>query len=230
MTASFASASQRRAVAAAFLPSRWHYHYSLAKLATDPLYRGVTASLAGRRAPILDLGCGIGLLAHALRAAGVNAPYRGVDNDVAKVDIARAAAVRAGLPGISFETVDLGAGMPSHVGSCCLLDVLQFVPGDRLEAVLEAAAAAVAAGCGEAGGDAALIIRTGLDDGSWRARVTRSVDSLSRGLRWMNTGPKRYPTRALFDAVAARHGLEATCTPLFGRTPFNNHLVVLARG
>src|SRR3546814_12249295 len=69
---------------------------------------------------------------------------------------------------------------------------------------------------------ALLVIRTGLDDGSSRARTTRRIDSLSRALGWMNAGPKRYPDadalRARFDTA----GLEAECKPLQHRNPFNN--------
>jgi hypothetical protein len=76
---------------------------------------------------------------------------------------------------------------------------------------------------------ARLVIRTGLDDGSARARTTRRIDVLSRALRWMNAGPQSYPDpgalRARFDSA----GLSARFEPLYGRTPFNNWLVVAGR-
>src|SRR5690606_33465604 len=83
-------------IADAFAPPRWHgnrthYFYARAKLRSDPLYRGVVDALRGSDAPLLDLGCGIGLLAHALRAGGVSMPYRGVDNDARKIESARRA-------------------------------------------------------------------------------------------------------------------------------------------
>lgn len=213
-----------RAIAGAFLPARWHgnrwhYHYALAKLRTDPLYPGVVDALRGTDAPLLDLGCGIGLLAHALRAHGVSLPYRGIDNDVAKVARARAAAARAGLPDVAFDTVELAEGAPVHRGSVVILDVLQFVAPGVQDALLDAATAMLVPG-------ARLVIRTGLDDGSRRARLTRRIDSLSRAVRWMNAGPRRYPDA---DAMAARFaaaGLRAEFTPLHGRTPFNNWRVV----
>ena len=69
-------------IARAFLPARWygsryHYYYTQAKLRSDPLYPGVVDALRGTTAPLLDLGCGIGLLAHALRASSVAMTYRG---------------------------------------------------------------------------------------------------------------------------------------------------------
>ena len=73
---------------------------------------------------------------------------------------------------------------------------------------------------------ARLVIRTGLEDGSRRARITRGVDAFSRMLGWMNAGPRRYPEadalRARFEAA----GLRSAFTPLSGNTPFNNWRVV----
>ena len=168
-------------IARAFLPPRWygnryHYYYSRAKLRSDPLYPGVVDALRDSRAPLLDLGCGIGLLAHALRVAGIDVAYRGVDNDAAKIAQARLAAARAGLHGVAFDVVDLAQGMPAHSGSVAILDVLQFVPAQAQDAILDAAIARIADG-------GVLVIRTGLDDGSTRARTTRRIDAISRVLR-----------------------------------------------
>ena len=83
-----------RSIARAFLPkhvlgNRYDYYYTLTKLRTDPLYPGVLDALRGIDAPLLDLGCGLGLLAHALRFDGQTLAYRGVDNDAAKIARAR---------------------------------------------------------------------------------------------------------------------------------------------
>ena len=90
------------AIADAFVESRWpsrryHYYYVRGKLASDPLYPGVVAALRGCEAPLLDLGCGIGLLAHALRADGQAVAYAGMDFDAGKIAIANTAATRAHL-------------------------------------------------------------------------------------------------------------------------------------
>jgi SAM-dependent methyltransferase len=215
------------AIARAFLPARWygnrwHYFYSRGKLGSDPLYPGVVDALRGTHAPLLDLGCGIGLLAHALRRAGVALPYRGVDNDATKVGHALRARDNAGLHDVSFAVVDLARGLPVHRGSVALLDVLQFVPPQAHGAIVDAAIAMLVPG-------AKLVIRTGLEDGGSRARFTRQVDAFSRVLGWMNSGPKRYPDadmlRARFDAA----GLQAEFEPLYGNTPFNNWRIVATK-
>jgi SAM-dependent methyltransferase len=220
-------AASAAAIARPFLPdrrfgNRWHYHYARIKLRTDPLYPGVVEALRGCEAPLLDLGCGIGLLAHALRAAGLSMPYRGIDNDAAKVAQAARAARRAGLREVRFDCHDLATGTPPHAGSVALLDVLQFVAPQVQDALLDAAVAMLAPG-------ARLVIRTGLDDGSARARTTRRIDALSRMLGWMNAGPKRYPDAGALRARFAAAGLHADFTPLHGNTPFNNWRIVAER-
>ena len=219
-------ASARR-IANAFLPARWHgnrwhHYYALSKLRSDPLYPGVVDALRGSDAPLLDLGCGIGLLAHALRAAGLALAYHGVDNDAAKVAQARRAAGNAVLANVDFAVHDLAGGLPAHRGSVALLDVLQFVPLQAQDAILDAAIAMLTPG-------ARLVIRTCLDDGSRRARTTRSIDALSRTLRWMNAGPQRYPDADALQAKFAAAGLLVEIAPLYGNTPFNNWRVVATK-
>jgi 2-polyprenyl-3-methyl-5-hydroxy-6-metoxy-1,4-benzoquinol methylase len=220
-----AATSQR--IARAFLPPRWHgsythYFYARAKLGSDPLYPGIVDALRGSDAPLLDLGCGIGLLAHALRDAGIDLPYRGVDIDARKIAQGSRAALNAGLHDVAFECVDLSSAMPAHRGSVAILDVLQFVPQAVQDAILDAAVAMLVPG-------ARLVLRTGLDDGTARARTTRRIDALSRTLRWMNAGPQRYPEAGALGARFEAAGLACEFTPLYGRTPFNNWRVVATK-
>jgi len=215
------------AIARSFLPGRWHYYYTRSKLRSDPLYGGAVAALAGSDAPLLDLGCGIGLLAHCLRARAITLPYRGVDNDAGKIALARVAAGRAQLSSARFECIDLSRQdalqpLRDHRGSVAILDVLQFLPPDAQAPLIDAAIACLTPG-------ARLVIRTGLADDSGRTRITRAADALSRTVRWMNTGPKRYPTREALAAQFRDHGLDARFAPLWGRTPFNNWLLVASR-
>lgn len=216
-----------RAIARAFLPprrwgNRYDYHYVQAKLRTDPLYPGVCAALRNTPWPVLDLGCGLGLLAHALRADGQAQGYRGVDIDVAKIGRARVAAARAGWANVAFDAIDLSGSPPDHTGSVAVLDVLQYLPAAQQQALLAAAAARLAPG-------APLVIRTPLAGDHARGWVTRLSDRLGHLSGWMRTAPRAYPTREGLLATLAGHGLEARCTPLYGKTPFNNWLVVASK-
>lgn len=221
------SPESARGIAAAFASAGrfgkgWDYHYARSKLLSDPLYPGVCAALRGSRSPLLDLGCGLGLLAHALRADGSGLAYRGVDNDAGKIERAHRASRRRELLDTRFECIDLARGLPAHQGSVAILDVLQFLDADAQQRTLDAAIAMLTPG-------ARLVIRTGLDDGSRRARLTRAADVFSRLIGWMNAGPRRYPDPDALRGRFAAAGLHSRFTPLHGKTPFNNWLVVAIR-
>lgn len=201
-----------------YLPRRPHYYYARIKFATDPLYVGVGEVLAGRSEPLLDVGCGIGLLAHTLRVQGFMGAYTGVDVDAGKIASARAACQRAGLTGLRFDTVDLTRDFPEHQGNVALLDIIQFLPPESQDIVLEHAFASLSPG-------GLLVIRTGLQRTGLRTRFTRNVDRLARLTRWMNVGPNRYPRRDALEASFARHGMQPTFTPLRARLPFENWMI-----
>lgn len=214
-------------IARAFLPERWYgnrydYYYTQAKLRTDPLYPGALAALRGCDAPLLDLGCGLGLFAHALRNDGQTMPYLGVDIDAAKIARARVIASRAGLGQTRFDVLDLGHGLPEHAGSVAILDVLQYLSHQRQHELLQRVTAMLTPG-------ARLVIRTGLGDDSSRGRTTRITDRLAHTFGWMQEVPKQYPTRAGLLAQLESAGLAASFAPLYGNTPFNNWLVVAQR-
>jgi len=202
--------------------NRWNYFYSRTKLATDPLYPAVAEALRGSTAPLLDLGCGIGLLALALRHAGIALPYHGVDFDAAKIAHARRAADRAGLVDVRFDVVDLAHALPRHAGSVALLDVLQYLPPDAQRRLVDGAIGLLAPG-------GRLVIRSGLDDGGARIRTTGAFDRFANRMGWMKTPPQRYPREADLRAQLAGAGLRSTFRPLRGNMPFNNFLIVAER-
>lgn len=203
--------------------NRWNYFYSRTKLASDPLYPAVADALRGSDAPLLDLGCGIGLLALALRHEGVQLAYHGVDFDAAKIVQARRAARHAGLPDVRFDVVDLASAFPTHQGSVALLDVLQYLDAVAQQRLLDAALGMLAPG-------GRLVIRTGLDDGGARIRTTSAFDRFANRLGWMKTPPQRYPREDELRATLENAGLRSVFRPLRGNLPFNNFLVVATRG
>ena len=200
--------------------SRWHRGYAKGKLRSDPLYDGVFSELAGSKLPLLDLGCGIGILAFYLRERGLDVPILGTDYDVVKIDAANAAATD--YSDLEFRHGDARSGIPDHSGNVSILDILQFFTAEQQGKLLAAAARRVAP-------DGKLIIRTGLKDSGWRFNVTYLGDLLAKATFWMKAAPTHYPTRESLTDCLADLGFRAKITPLWGKTPFNNHLAVFQR-
>lgn len=214
-------------IARAFLPkhplgNRWDYYYTLAKLRSDPLYPGVLQALRGSDAPVLDLGCGLGLLAHALRADGQHMAYRGVDNDAAKITRANKVAEKNALVDTRFDVVDLAGGPPAHQGSVAILDVLQYLDAQGQRRLIAQVSAMLTPG-------ARLVIRTALGDDSRRGKTSQVTDRLANLIGWMQSRPKCYPDAEAMRAQLLDAGLHTTFEPLYGSTPFNNWLIVAAR-
>ena len=214
-------------IARAFLPSfplgnRWDYYYTRAKLGSDPLYPGVLQALRGSDAPVLDLGCGLGLLAHALRLDGQRMDYRGVDNDADKIARAQTVADRSELANTRFDVVDLAQGPPAHCGSVAILDVLQYLSMEDQQQLIANAIAMLVPG-------SRLVIRTALGDDSRRGRTSRVTDRLAHWVGWMQFRPKCYPDADALRAQLTAAGLHSTFEPLYGNTPFNNWLIVASK-
>ncbi|MET0813945.1 MAG: class I SAM-dependent methyltransferase, partial [Pseudoxanthomonas sp.] len=195
---------------------------SRAKLGSDPLYPGVLQALRGSEAPLLDLGCGLGLLAHALRLDGQALAYRGVDNDAAKIARAQNVADKNGLADTSFEVVDLANVTPQHQGSVAILDVLQYLDADDQQRLIASVVAMLVPG-------GRLVIRTALGDDSRRGRTSRITDRLANLIGWMQFRPRCYPDAPALRAQLDAAGLHTTFSPLYGNTPFNNWLIVAAK-
>lgn len=213
------TASECQALARRF-PGHWDRHYVAAKLRSDPLYTAVAAELAGSSLPLLDLGCGLGLLAFFLRASGIDVPIHGLDYDSRKIDTARRVASATGSHRLQFDHHDARNGLPDHRGNVTILDILQFFTPESRDTLLQLAASRVAPG-------GKLIIRSGLRDASWRFRITVAGDLLAKATFWMKSAPVHYPADEDFRRVLSPFGT-VTVTPLWGATPFNNHLIVLA--
>ncbi len=200
-------------------PGIWARSYVSSKVKTDPLYGAVFHELRGAEMPLLDLGCGMGLLAFYLREMGLHFPIHGLDYDLRKIVAARQVASALSHRQISFDTHDARQGLPDHSGNVSILDIMQFFTPPEQEALLGLAASRVAPG-------GKLVIRSGLRDESWRFKATVAGDLLAKASFWMKAGPTHYPAAGDFERILAPHGT-VKVVPLWGGTPFNNHLIVL---
>lgn len=199
-----------RSIASVY-PTRFLRTYVRWKIRFDPVYAAAFERLRGSEEAVLDVGCGIGILALYLRARGFTAPIRGVDHDARKIAIATTVVSDA-----TFEVGDARqaiGGAPTIV----LLDLLHYFRADEQAGILEAAARSATT----------VIIRDAIRDGSWRYRVTYLQEMFSRAVRWLRAERLRFPAREEITGLFAN--FHAEVVPLYGRTPFNNYLFVFRR-
>ncbi len=197
----------------------WLRGYVRGKLRNDPVYAESAAIVAAFPAPVLDIGCGPGLLAHYLDACDIQVPYHGLDADERKITSARAAG--SGLANACFEQADC-LPLPDWRGHVMMLDMLHYLDTEKQTLLVRTAISRIAPG-------ASLTIRTVIRDRSWRFHVTRVEEAVIRSSRWIRGGVQHYPridelSRPLDDA-----GLAVETLPMFGHTPFNSHLIRATR-
>jgi len=188
--------------------------YVRAKLATDPVYNAVFEHLRDTDQPVIDIGCGVGILSLYLRERGFKAPIVGVDHDARKVEIARR--VAAGRD-VSFSVADARAPIAMR-GNVVLLDVLHYFTSSDQAAILRNAS--------QAGG--MILIRDAIRDGSLRYRLTYAQETLARLGGWLKAERLNFPTReTIADALNGEFTHELR--PMFGHSPFNNYLFAFKR-
>lgn len=191
--------------------------YARWKVRSDPAYDAVYEAVRGRTTPLIDIGCGIGLLALHLRERGFTAPILGVDFDGRKIARAREAA-RA-YTELDFIEGDARDPLPDG-HDVVMLDVLQYFDHEAQQRILRNIAAVLHPGM-------IFVMRQGVRDRSWRHAVTRFVDAATRIFRWMRAEHLNFPTRE--EIIAPFEGFEVDVRPLWGRTPFNNYFFVIRR-
>lgn len=206
---------------AQIFPSLYQKWYVRCKVAMDPLYSAVLAALAPTAQPLLDIGCGMGVLAFYLKTHGWAPAIHGTDFDAAKIATAQQIAARH-FPDCTFSTRNAADGIPPHLGSVCLLDVLQYVTTAQRPVLLQACVDRVADG-------GLLVVRSVLQDNNWRSRASRWMDRIATWTRWIPTPALSHPSREEITSVLTAAGMEGQFTPLWGRMPLNNWLGVFRR-
>lgn len=201
---------------------RGHRHYASNKLRFDPAFAAAAdLLLRGSREPLLDVGCGLGLLGQYLRERGWRGAYLGVDFDAGKIDAARTAAQATGTD-LAFEPGDARRGLPPFSGHVALLDVLHYLERADQQSLLRELAARVAPG-------ALLVLRNVLRAPGWRFRLTVLEEQFLYASRWMRTPARHFPERTEIETPLREAGLMVEVKPLWGDTPFNSFLIVAHR-
>jgi hypothetical protein len=215
------TSSERRIVTA--VGGGWLQRYVRVKLTSDPVYRAALRILEGRPAPLLDVGAGIGILPFFLQAHDYLQPTICLEQDQRKIDVGRRMAGRLGAAHVQYVQQDVRQPLPFS-GNVAMLDVLHYLGGSEQEQLL-ARAAAHASQRGHV-----VIIRDCLRDGSWRFRATQLQEGFSKAVRWLKSDRFDFPGRDALVRTMEAHGMRALeVSPLWGRTPFNNYLLVFER-
>ncbi|MBK1854920.1 methyltransferase domain-containing protein [Verrucomicrobiaceae bacterium 5K15] len=197
-------------------------YYSKSKLLTDPLYGGVYEELDGNGLPLLDIGCGIGILAMYLRERGWQPLVMGIDYDSDKIERGKAMLEKGGYPLVEIAQGDARDGLPINAGNVTILDILQFFSPEEQEKLIHIAGGRVCHG-------GKLIIRSALKQKSLRFSITWLGDMMAKMTSWMKAAPTHYPTEEMFRKVLERDGFTVEIKPFWGKTPFNNYLIVAER-
>lgn len=199
-----------------FGSSRFLQGYVKGKISADPAYSAVSEAVSRCPGSIADIGCGLGLLAHYLRARGVTNPMIGIEPDAAKVDQARAAAGRAGLTDVTWQVGGAEDQLPD-ADYYVLLDILHYMHSETQAALLGELARRVQSG-------GTVLIRNGIRDQSWRYRLTYLEELWVRSSRWIPVrAPICFPTVESITAPFQEIGASGTHRPLWRRTPFNSY-------
>lgn len=196
--------------------------YVKSKLAADPAYAATAALVMDRPMPLLDIGCGIGLLGQYLHTHGAVTRYLGVDSDLRKIEAGNRALHLSGLGNaLHLAHADGTARQPIR-GHVALLDVLHYLPQEGQRALLDNAVAHLAPG-------GLLVIRNVLRERSLRYAMTRISEFFLRTSGWMRVGAQHYPSEEELRAPLEAAGLAVSVRSLHGKTPFDCYLLVAER-
>lgn len=211
---------------------RYAYYFARGKLARDPVFEAILArGLLTRRARILDLGCGQGLLAALLVAArgasGAGAwpddwppapqpsNIRGIDlldRDLRRARLAltcRAEFVAADVRRTDFGSVD----------GVVILDVLQYVDYAEQCAILERVRAALI-------GDGVLLLRIGDAHGGAGFTFGKWVDRVKLLATGQGLGRLHYRSVQAWRQLLHATGFYSEAVPMSRGTPFANVLII----
>ena len=204
--------------AAARYPARDRYgrHFAFGKLTGDPAFAYLLRErLIPPGAALLDLGCGQGVLAALLMAAGVDGvKIRGID--LAARDVERA---RIAVPSAEFVHGDIRATPFGTADVVVILDVLHYIDPAAQEEVLRRVREALSGG-------GLLLLRVGDANGSLRFRITVAVDRAVTALRGHGAGRLHCRPVAEWQRLLEGLGFGVTARPMSEGTPFANVLLM----
>jgi 2-polyprenyl-3-methyl-5-hydroxy-6-metoxy-1,4-benzoquinol methylase len=191
------------------------------KLRHDRIYATAYDLLRRSNDPILDVGCGVGLLAFYLRERACRQPVLGLDLDARKIHYGNKVAL-AHYRDVDLRHQDALGRMPVFSGNVALFDVLHYLPQAMQSSLLSHLAGCVAPG-------GLLIIRDCPRESRPRFWMTWLAEKFAQTISWnLNVG-LHFPSRTGIDGIFSESEFERESRPLWGTSPFNNHLFVFRK-
>jgi 2-polyprenyl-3-methyl-5-hydroxy-6-metoxy-1,4-benzoquinol methylase len=201
--------------------SPWLRSYVRNKLRSDRIYPEAYDLLGRSAEPILDVGCGVGLLAFYLRERGCAQPILGLDLDARKISCGAEIATRA-YRDVELRFQDVETTLPDFLGNVAVFDVLHYLPQSAQAALLTRLAERVSPG-------GFLIIRDSLREMRPRYWMTWLAEKFAQAISWNRNVELHFPSRASIDDIFDGAEFERASRPLWGASPFNNHIFICRR-
>lgn len=202
-------------------PQRWLRGYVRGKLRRDPVYPAAYELFRNSDEPILDIGCGVGLLAFYLRERGCRPPILGLDIDARKIRQGSEIAA-ARYRDVDLRHHDVQEPIGSFSGNVVLFDMLHYLAPAQQTALLSRLAQCVAP-------RGLLVVRDCPRDQSARFWMTWMAENFAQLVSWNLSTPLHFPPRERIQAAFNDDEFERRGRPLWGKTPFNNQLFVFRR-
>lgn len=215
---SHASACAR--VAARFRTG-WLRLYVASKLRSDPAYPAAYELLRDSGEPLLDIGCGLGLLAFYLRERDFRAPVTGLDSDPRKIARAREI-TENNYEALDFQVQDIREATIRFSGNVALLDLVHYLNPVAQETLLRRLQNQIAPG-------GLLLLRDCPRDYNARFWMTYLAERFAQGVSWIASPQLHFPSRESINSCFGNSEFSCECRPLWGTTPFNNHLFIFRR-
>ena len=201
-------------------PQRWLRSYVRSKLRRDPIYPTAYDLFHVSDEPILDIGCGIGLLPFYLRERGFRPPVLGLDVDLRKTR--QASRIASRYRDIDLRCQDIQGSIPAFSGNIALFDVLHYLPLTQQTALLSHLAERVAPG-------GLLVIRDCPRDNRPRFWMTWVAEKFGQAISWNLNTSIHFPSRERIAEAFNENEFERETRPLWGTLPFNNQLFIFRR-
>ena len=206
---------------AAQFPQRWLRSYVSGKLRHDRIYPTAFELFRDSKEPVLDVGCGLGLLGFYLRERGWPHALIGLDVDARKIRQGKMIA-NSRYQNIELRDQDVQGPLPDFSGNVALVDVLHYLPLARQSILLARLAKCVAPG-------GLMVIRDCPRDNNSRFWMTWLAEKFAQVISWNLNTSLHFPSRALIYGAFDQNQFESESRALWGTSPFNNHIFIFRR-